>query len=101
ARNAQGSTIGTARLQWLDENRGQLRYMAVAENYQGKGIGRQLLQKAEKQAATLGMKSIFLQARENAVPFYKANGYQILEKTFVLYDEIQHFSMEKQLPHTS
>ena len=100
AKNAQGSTIGTARLQRLDENRGQLRYMAVAENYQGKGIGKLLLQTAEKQAATLGMKSIFLQARDNAVPFYLSNGYLVLEKTFLLYDEIQHFSMEKQLSYS-
>ncbi|MFN5224774.1 MAG: citrulline utilization hydrolase CtlX [Bacteroidota bacterium] len=100
AKNAQGSTIGTVRLQRLDEQRGQLRYMAVAEKNQGKGIGKQLLKAAEKQATALGMKSIFLQARDNAVPFYLANGYQVLEKTFLLYDEIQHYSMEKHLSHT-
>lgn len=100
AKNAQGDAIGTSRLQWLDDKRGQLRYMAVAEKYQGQGIGKQLIKAAEKQAAAIGMKSIFLQARENAVPFYLANGYRVVEKTFLLYDEIQHYSMEKQLSHT-
>lgn len=97
AENADGRALGTARLQRLDPQTGQLRYMAVAKDLQGKGIGKMILQKAETIALENGMIRLFLQARENAVPFYLAHGYRIIEKTFLLYGEIQHFSMEKDL----
>jgi N-acetylglutamate synthase-like GNAT family acetyltransferase len=71
--------------------------MAVVDQFQGKGIGKQLLAYIEHLAKTKGMKQIFLQARHNAVPFYKSAGYEIIEETFLLFGEIQHFSMEKQL----
>jgi N-acetylglutamate synthase-like GNAT family acetyltransferase len=97
AEKADGRALGTARLQRLYPQTGQLRYMAIVQDFQGKGIGKMIIQKAEAIALENGMVRLFLQARENAVPFYLANGYRIIEKTFLLYGEIQHFSMEKTL----
>lgn len=95
--DSSGKAMGTARLQQLDDTSAQLRYMAVDTKMQGKGIGKMILQKAERLALQQGMQRVFLQARAHAVPFYQANGYHIIEKTFLLYGEIQHYSMEKRL----
>jgi hypothetical protein len=38
-----------------------------------------------------------LQARAVAVPFYLANGYGVEEKTFLLFDAVQHYRMSKRL----
>lgn len=71
--------------------------MAVADEYQGKGIGMELIKAVEQVGKTKGLKRVFLQARENAVPFYLAAGYNVIEETFLLFGEIRHFSMEKAL----
>ncbi len=92
-----GKIIATARLKEKEKGKAQLRYMAVDADYHNRGIGKQLLNHIEQAAIQSGYKSIFLQARENAVPFYRSCGYMIVEKTFLLYEEIQHYSMEKKL----
>jgi hypothetical protein len=38
-----------------------------------------------------------LQARENAVAFYERNGFHVVKPSFLLFNEIQHFLMEKML----
>jgi predicted GNAT family N-acyltransferase len=38
---------------------------------------------------------MILEARENAVPFYKSLGYEILKKSYLLFGEIQHYTMHK------
>jgi GNAT superfamily N-acetyltransferase len=88
---------GVCRLQKNSDTEGQIRFMAVSENAQGKGIGKMLINAAEKQAKDLGLNRIILQARENAVPFYKACKYEIEEKTFLLFGTIQHYLMTKNL----
>ena len=75
----------------------QIRYMAVDLNLHGKGIGKKLMHALEHEAKENGAKYVFLQAREMAVPFYLACGFEIIEKTFLLYDTIQHYSMKKNL----
>jgi N-acetylglutamate synthase-like GNAT family acetyltransferase len=51
----------------------------------------------EQEAKNRGVSRLFLHARESAIPFYLSLGYEILEKTHLLFGEIQHFSMEKYL----
>ena len=41
------------------------------------------------------IKFIILNARENAVPFYQKLGYNITEKSNLLYGKIQHYRMQK------
>lgn len=90
-----GNIIACARLQENENKIGQIRYMAVEQNYQGLGLGKQIVAFLENQASLLHLQKIELQARENAVEFYKACGYSIKEKSFLLWGEIQHFLMEK------
>ncbi len=97
ALNEQNEILGVCRLQKNSETEGQIRFMAVSKNAQGKGIGKLLIKAAEKKAIELGINTIILQARENAVPFYISCKYEIVEKTFVLFDTIQHYLMTKKL----
>jgi hypothetical protein len=38
-----------------------------------------------------------LQAREKAIPFYERLGYKVVEKTHLLFGEIQHYKMRKEI----
>jgi len=71
--------------------------MAVDNSYQGQGLGRLILNFLEQEARTMGLHTVELQARENAVEFYKSNGYTIKEKSFLLWGIIQHYLMTKTL----
>lgn len=95
--DSDGKIIACGRLQENEGKIGQVRYMAVDTNYQGKGLGKLILQFLEQKARTLHLRKIELQARENAVKFYEANGYTIKEKSFLLWGIIQHYLMEKDL----
>jgi predicted GNAT family N-acyltransferase len=92
-----GLTVGVCRVQMNDPVTAQVRFMAVRENAQGKGTGKQLMAHAEHRARTEGAQQLVLEARENAVPFYQSVGYRITQKTHLLFGEIQHYRMEKNL----
>lgn len=93
--NEQGTVVACGRLQENEHRTGQIRYMAVDSVYQGKGLGKLLLQFLEEKAKAHQLQKIELQARENALEFYKANGYVVKEKSFLLWGIIQHYLMEK------
>lgn len=90
-----GKVLGGARLQRNDNTTGQIRYMAVKPDHQSKGIGAAMLKHLEEKAKEMGLSRLILQARGEAVEFYKRNGYKVEEKTFLMYDSIQHYLMEK------
>jgi len=89
--------IAVARLQFNSDSEAQIRYMAVAKPYRVKGIGRELVKVLEQHAQNSSCKIIVLDARESAVGFYQKLGYRIIEKSYLLFDEIQHFRMIKKL----
>jgi ribosomal protein S18 acetylase RimI-like enzyme len=95
--NAQQEIIGVVRLDSCGAQTGQIRFMAVAENAQGLGIGRLLMQHAEEKARDNQFKQMILHARANALEFYSKLGYQYLEKSHLLFGEIQHHLMSKDL----
>ena len=90
-------TIGVARLQYNSDTEAQIRYMAVAKNFERQGIGGALIVALEAQAKASGHKRIVLDAREEAVDFYQKSGYKITEKSYLLFDVIQHYRMVKSL----
>lgn len=96
-RSESGALIACGRLQKNSETKGQVRYMAVAKEWQGRGLGKLILHKLEQEALRLGLSEIELQARENALEFYKCQGYHIQEKSFLLWGKIQHYLMLKEL----
>jgi N-acetylglutamate synthase-like GNAT family acetyltransferase len=95
--DANGTVIACGRLQENENKIGQIRYMAVDSNQQGKGLGKHILIALEKKGKEIGLTTIELQARENAVAFYETNNYLLKEKSFKLWDIIQHYLMYKHL----
>ena len=87
--------IGVGRLDFTENLGSQIRFMAVDIRFQGRGIGRQLMQHMEEIARNKGCKETILHAREIALPFYEKLGYDITEKSHLLFGVIQHFLMIK------
>lgn len=92
-----GQVIAVARLQFNSSNEAQIRYMAVEPTHQRLGVGRRLINVIEQHAIDKNRTLIVLDARESAIDFYKKLGYEIAEKTYLLFDEIQHYRMIKNL----
>jgi ribosomal protein S18 acetylase RimI-like enzyme len=92
-----GVPRATGRLQFNSHDESQVRYMAVDPAFRNQGIGALVLEALEEQARIHKSKYIVLEARDLAVPFYKRAGYEITEKTFLLYNDIQHYRMKKVL----
>lgn len=89
--------VGVARMQTNTPTQGQVRCVAVSPKVQGKGVGKLLMKYLEELAQEKGIKEIVLDARENAVNFYKSIGYTIFEDSYLLFGEIQHYKMRKEL----
>ena len=92
-----GVALAVGRLHRLDEHSGQIRYMAVENGYERRGYGTLVLVALETAASTIGIEKIILHARQAAVPFYRHHNYGIIEPSFLLFDEIQHYLMSKDL----
>lgn len=89
--------LGVARLQMNSPTQGQVRCVAVANNAQGKGVGKFLMKYLEELGKEKGLEEIILDARINALEFYKAIGYEIYAESYLLFGEIPHWKMKKQL----
>jgi len=92
-----GNGVATGRLQYNSETEGQIRSMGVAEDLRGKGLGTQVLKFLEEMAREKKIKRLTLDARDNAVNFYKKNGYHVEGDSYTLFDIIPHFRMGKSL----
>ncbi|HHH78251.1 MAG TPA: GNAT family N-acetyltransferase [Thermoplasmatales archaeon] len=91
----EGEVVGVSRLHFNSREEAQVRYMAVEERHRGKGVGTMMLAELEKKAREKGGSYIILNARENAIDFYKKNGYDVVERTYTLFGSINHFKMRK------
>jgi len=96
-KNNQGEIVACGRLQENDARTGQVRYMAVKETERGKGLGKLILEFLEKTGREKGLRVIQLQARQNAVDFYLRMNYENKGPSFILWNIIPHFLMEKHL----
>jgi N-acetylglutamate synthase-like GNAT family acetyltransferase len=93
----EGEVLGVARMHESAANQGQVRCVAIATAAQGKGIGKAIMAYVEEKARLKDWNEIVLEARENAVPFYQAIGYTIVAESYLLFGEIQHYRMKKNL----
>lgn len=57
------------------ETNGRIFQMAVSEEYQGKGFGRQLLLTLERSLIKKGVKNVYLHVRSESEGFYQRQGY--------------------------
>jgi len=85
------------RLEKTSQFSGQIRFMAVSPDAQGQGLGRRIIEALEQQAKRLGITELTLNARENALPFYHKLDYTSKGFSHLLFDEIKHFTMSKEL----
>jgi ribosomal protein S18 acetylase RimI-like enzyme len=90
-----GIPIGVGRAHFISEDEAQIRSISVEVEWSGKGIGSIVLKELEKIITAKGAKRIIIHARSSAVEFYKKNGYQVVEQSYTLFDEIEHFLMDK------
>jgi N-acetylglutamate synthase-like GNAT family acetyltransferase len=88
--------IGCCVLTPIDSDMVQLRQMAVLNDYQGKGIGKEIIDFGEHLALEKGFKKLRMHARDEAVHFYKKSGYVIVGNPFTEVG-ILHHKMEKEL----
>jgi len=99
--NLSNKVIGVGRLHKTENELGnvcaQIRYMAVSKDFQKKGLGTKILTNLEKYAFNDNVSEIMLHSRENAIDFYKKNGYEVIKKTHILYNSIQHWLMSKKI----
>lgn len=91
----ENKVVGVGRLHFNNKTEAQIRYMAVSPEHINEGIGALILKALEEKAKQGDCKTIMLDARENAVIFYKKKGYELLEKSHLLFDSIQHYKMKK------
>ncbi|MEO8211297.1 MAG: GNAT family N-acetyltransferase, partial [bacterium] len=63
----------------------------------GNGLGSMVLKFLEEKAKEKKFKRITLDARDNAVDFYKKNGYTVEGDSYKLFDVIPHFRMGKNI----
>ena len=89
--------LAVGMLQPTTAHQGQIRFMAVAPDAAGTGLGRQVVEYLETQARTVGLTEIVLHAREAAVGFYQRLGYAVVAPSHTLFGVIPHFLMQKQL----
>lgn len=91
------SLIGCGRLHFKSRDEAKVRFMAVNDEYQNQGIGGMILDKLEEIARGKGVKYIILDARETAVDFYKKHDYKTIETGHVLFANIPHWKMKKDI----
>ncbi|GAB4266804.1 MAG: hypothetical protein Kow0029_00800 [Candidatus Rifleibacteriota bacterium] len=89
--------IGVGRLQKNSPREAQIRYMGVLEQYRKCGVGRILVESLEEAAREKGFEYIVLDSRESAVGFYIILGYEVVGKSYLLFNSIQHYKMKKAL----
>ena len=87
---SEGKVLACGRLHLNTSEEAQIRYMGVSEDLRRSGIGSKMIKKLEEEAINQGANQIMLNARENAVAFYKSLGYF----------EAGPYESDIQIPHT-
>jgi predicted GNAT family N-acyltransferase len=90
-----GMLRAIARLDKVDDETGQTRFVAVDTVARGKGFGKLIMEAVEAKSIARGNKKMILHARDYALPFYLRLGYNEIEKSYKLFDVLQHYLMEK------
>lgn len=92
-----GRVVGCVLFHPEDACGGRLFQMAVEPALQGKGLGRELAARLEREIAARGFREIHLHARTPVVPFWEKLGYALHGDEFVEVG-IAHRTMRKSLP---
>jgi predicted GNAT family N-acyltransferase len=77
-----GAVIGYARLH-LEAGESKVYQVAVADDWRGRGVGRELMTWAAAKAREEGRDFVELDARETAIGFYERLGYTVVGDSFL------------------
>jgi len=75
---SNGQVIGCCSLHIMWEDLAEIRSLAVADEHQGKGVGRSLVQACVDEARELGIKKLFTLTYETG--FFQRVGFQVVDK---------------------
>jgi N-acetylglutamate synthase-like GNAT family acetyltransferase len=75
--NEKGEVVGVAKLFEKAEGVGHVSHLAVASEYQHKGVGHLLLQTVEQRARERGFTAIGTTARTTATSFFERAGFRV------------------------
>ncbi len=89
--------VAVARLDEIDSDTCQVRFVAVESDLQGTGVGKKIMTKVENHGKEVGYQLMILHARDYALAFYEKLGYQLIGPSYKLFDVLQHFEMSKKL----
>ncbi len=94
--NELGELMGSLIMKDVGNGQVKMRQVAVAEKFQNRGVGHNMVAASEVWAKENNFSEIVLHAREVAVPFYLKQNY---EKVGERFDEvgIPHFKMRKKI----
>jgi len=92
-----GNTIAVARMHQISAEEAQLRYVAVDDDYQGRGLGSKLVSVMEEIAREMGIARILINARLNALDFYHRCGFHPVGDGPTHFGKIKHQQMRKDL----
>jgi len=95
ALNDTGDVVGCVLVLFIGDS-ARIRQMAVAGQFQGKGIGTELLRRAEESIVDHNMHTAILHARVSVRCFYEQRGY-IATSGFFTEVTIPHIEMKKEL----
>ena len=95
-RNIACATL--TRADWKGEPAWQLRGMGVVAEYQGKGVGKVLLETLEELAREASpIRLLWCNAREEALGFYQKQGWEIASEQFHIEDVGPHYKMTRRI----
>ena len=75
--NEKGEVVGVAKLYEKSDGVGHISHLAVASEYQHKGIGHLLLQAVEQRARERGFRIIGTTARTTATAYFERAGFRV------------------------
>ena len=87
--------IACGRLHFNNAYEAQIRYMAIDEHYQRKGLGLKVIELLEAEAKKKQINKIVLNARNHVIKFYAKSGYKAVRKYEGSDTGIPHTTMEK------
>jgi ribosomal protein S18 acetylase RimI-like enzyme len=92
-----GEAVAAGRIQLNTPEEAQIRYMAVAESVRGQGLGRLIVRRLEEIARSRGATYVVLNARDEAVGFYRSLGYEVVGVGPTIFGSVTHSHMSRTL----
>lgn len=88
--------VATSRIHPISEEDARIERIAVHRDYRSEGLGKMMMDSAEKRCIDMGIRKVYIYARDTAVGFYKSLGYKAFGQVFQR-DSVDHIQMVKDI----